>query len=59
MKDWTEAEGWLSGEALRSKQQKEYSMTNDHGILYLVGDVRDGEWMNTMERLPPKYQNRR
>lgn len=48
--------GWISGkEKMRTEQDR---VTNDHGILYLVGDdPRDGEWLHTEEPLPPKYQN--
>lgn len=51
-------DGWISG-AEKQASEKEYGMTNDHGILYLVGDVRDGEYLQTMEKLPPRLQNRR
>ncbi len=56
MSEWPE--GWVSG-AEKIAEQKEYRMTNDHGILYLCGEVRDGEWLHTMDTLPPKYQNNR
>lgn len=39
------------------RSEREPRMTNDHGILYLVGEHTEGEWMFTENVLPPKYQN--
>jgi hypothetical protein len=56
MQDWQNLEGWAPLPLLQ--KQREQRQTNDHGILYLCGDVRDGEWMHTEGELPPVLQNR-
>ena len=54
---------WVSGEEKMAEnlpavyEETEYRMTNDHGLLYLVGEHTEGEWMFTEDVLPPKYQN--
>lgn len=56
MSEWPD--GWVSG-AEKIAEEQDARMTNDHGILYMVGDdPRDGEWLHTTEELPPHLENR-
>lgn len=57
-------EGWVSGAEKMSSNARRGSdnkprMTNDHGILYLVGEHTEGEWLFTEDTLPPHLENHR
>jgi hypothetical protein len=51
--------GWITGRQKMNADEDKARMTNDHGYLYLVGEHAEGEWMNTMDKLPPRLQVRR
>lgn len=46
---------WISG-AEKMAEQQEFGFTNDDGILYLVGDPREGEWLH-MHDIPTNMEN--